>query len=471
MPQAPSGGAPEQLDAFVFQSATDAADMLRRGQVSSRELTELLLAQIDVVNPSLNAVVELRREEALEEALMADEQLADGDRGPLLGVPITIKEAFNVAGMHTTWGNPGFKDYVADSDATVVERLKRAGAIIVGKTNVHFMLADFAQTFNDVYGSTANPWDTARTPGGSSGGSAAAIAAGMSFLEFGSDLVGSIRIPASFCGVYGLRPSVGIVPLTGLQVPGSPSVPSEMSCMSAVGPFGRSVRDLRLALNVTAGPELPAANAYSWTLLGSRHARLEDFRVGVVLDAECAPVTSEVSAVLSDAVDALSRAGATVVEGWPEGVDPVVESESFGFHVQLFLALQEAGHYFTGASEFIEQENRRMAARAGWSRYFEDIDVFVCPANFTAAFPHDARPFGQRTITTSEGERPYDSQPFWISHASLPGLPAVVAPIGRTSGGLPVGVQIIGPLYEDDTALTFAEQLGGVVGGYEPPPV
>jgi amidase len=353
----------------------------------------------------------------------------------------------------------------------VVERLKRAGAIVVGKTNVHFMLADFAQTFNDVYGATANPWDAARTPGGSSGGSAAAIAAGMSFLEFGSDLVGSIRIPASFCGVYGLRPSVGIVPLTGLQVPGAPSAGSEMSYMSAAGPLGRSVRDLRLAVNVTAGPELPAANAYSWAFLASRHARLEDFRVGVVLDDESAPVASEVSAVLSSAVDALRRAGATVVEGWPDGVDPVQEYESFGFHVQLFLALQEAGDGFTGASEFIEQENRRMAARAAWGRYFDDVDVFVCPANFTAAFPHDDRPFGQRTVTTSEGERPYDSQPFWIAHASLPGLPAVVAPIGRTSGGLPVGAQIIGPLYEDDTALTFAEALGGVVGGYEPPPV
>lgn len=471
MPQPPGGRSPERLDAFVFQSATDAADMLRRRQVSSRELTELLLAQIDAVNPSLNAVVELRREAALQEAVMADERLADGDRGALLGVPITIKEAFNVAGMHTTWGNPAFKDYVADSDATVVERLKRAGAIVVGKTNVHFMLGDFAQTFNDVYGSTANPWDSARTPGGSSGGSAAAIAAGMSFLEFGSDLVGSIRIPASFCGVYGLRPSVGIVPLTGLQVPGSPSISSEMSYMSAVGPLGRSVRDLRLALKVTAGPERSAASAYSWRLPRSRHTRLEDFRVGVVLDDDSAPLAGEVASVLSDAVDALSRAGATVVEGWPEGVDPVREYESFGFQVQLFLALQEPGEGFAGASEFIAQEHRRMAARAAWCRYFDDIDVFVCPANFTVAFPHDARPFAQRTITTSEGERPYDSQPFWISHASLPGLPAVVAPIGRTSGGLPVGAQIIGPLYEDDTALTFAEQLGGVVGGYEPPPV
>ncbi len=471
MQQSPGGRLPERLDAFVFQSATDAADMLRREQVSSRELTELLLAQIDAVDPSLNAVVELRREEALQDASMADKQLVSGDRGPLLGVPITINEAFNVAGMHTTWGDPAFRDYVAESDATVVRRLKHAGAIIVGKTNAHFMLADFAQTFNEIYGATNNPWDTTRTPGGSSGGSAAAISAGMSFLEFGSDLVGSIRIPASCCGVYGLRPSVGVVPLTGFQVPGPPSPQSEMSYMSAVGPFGRSLRDLRMALNVTAGPEPPVASAYSWRLPRSRHSRLEDFRVGVVLDDDSAPVTSEVSTVLSDAVDAVRRAGAKVVEGWPEGVDPVQEYESFGFHVQLFFAFQQPGDGFARVSEFINHENRRTAARGAWSRYFEDIDVFVCPTNFTAAFPHDARPFEQRTINTPEGERPYDSQPFWISHASLPGLPAAVAPIGRTRGGLPVGAQIIGPLYEDDTALTFAEQLGGVVGGYEPPPV
>ncbi len=288
------------------------------------------------------------------------------------------------------------------------------------------MLADFAQTANELYGVTNNPWDTARTPGGSSGGGAAALAAGMTFLEHGSDLVGSIRIPASFCGVYGLKPSVGIVPLTGFQVPGPPAPPSEMLYMSAVGPLGRSAPDLRIALKVTAGPEPPAVNAYSWTLAPARHRRLADFRAGVVLDHEHAPVSSEVAAVLSGAVDALARAGTTVVEGWPEGVDPVEQSESFAFHIGLFFAFQ---------------------------------------------FAHDSRPFEARTITTPEGERPYTNQPFWISHASLPGLPAVVAPIGRTPGGLPVGVQIIGPLYEDNTAVTFAEMLADVIGGYEPPPL
>jgi len=457
----------------LFQSATDAAGMLRRKEISSRELTELVLARIDAVNPVLNAVVELRSDAALREAAAADQEIAEGGvERPLLGLPMTIKESFNVTGLHTTWGNPAFKDYVADWDATVVARLKAAGAIIVGKTNVHFMLADFGQTANELYGVTNNPWDTTRTPGGSTGGGAAALAAGMTFLEYGSDLVGSIRIPAGFCGVYGLKPSTGIVPLTGFQTPGPPAGPSDMTYMSAVGPLGRSAGDLRTALSLTAGPEPPASNAYSWTLSQSRHTRLKDFRVGVVLDHDRAPVSSEVGARLSNAVDALSGAGATVVEGWPQGMDPVRNYESFGFHVGLFFAFVQPGaETEQRLSEFIDHETRRMSARAAWGRYFNDFDVFLCPANFTPAFPHDSRPFEARTISTPEGERPYDNQPFWISHASLGGLPAVAAPIGRTPGNLPVGAQIIGPLYEDDCAITFAELLCEVIGGYEPPPL
>jgi amidase len=458
------------MSEILFRSATEAAAQVARKDVSSRELTEALLAQIEAVDRAVNAVVELRSEAALQEADAADRQVADRGR-PLHGVPITVKESFNVAGLHTTWGNPTFKDYVADLDATVVSRLEQAGAIIVGKTNVHAMLADFAQTTNDVYGVTNNPWDLTRTPGGSSGGGAAALAAGMSFLDYGSDLVGSIRIPASFCGVYGLKPSVGIVPLTGFQVPGAPTAPSEMTYMSAIGPLARSARDLRMALQVTAGPEAPTAYAYSWMLPPPRHARLEEFRVGVVLDDEHAHVSSDVTPRLSDAVAALRRAGVTVKEGWPDGIDPGVVGDSFGYHVGLFFAFQEAGEAFEGLPRFIEQENRRMAARAAWNRYFSEIDVFLCPANFTAAFPHDSRPFDERTIATPEGEQPYSNQPFWISHASLPGLPAVVAPIGTTGNGLPVGAQIIAPLYEDDTALTFAELLAGLIGGYERPPL
>jgi amidase len=460
------------MDQVLFRSAGVAAEMIRRKQISSQELTELMLARIDAVNPVLNAVVELRRETALRVAARADEVAARGDPvGPLHGVPMTIKDAFNVAGLHTTWGNPAFKDYLADWDATVVRRLEQAGAIVVGKSNVAFMLGDFAQTANDLYGVTNNPWDVTRVPGGSSGGSAAAVAAGMSFLEYGSDLVGSIRIPASFCGVYGLKPSVEILPLTGLQPPGPPAPPSESMFMSSIGPLARSAGDLRTALRVSAGPEDPAAKAYSWALRQPRQSRLGDFRVGAVLDDPRCPVTAEVGAQLSDALDGLSRAGATIVEGWPDGLDPAESAESFGFHVGLFFAFQQPGDDFAPLSAVIEHERRRMAARAAWEHYFGGVDVFICPPNFTPAFPHDTRPFDERTIATPEGERPYTDQTFWISHASLAGLPAVVAPVGHTSSRLPVGVQVVGPLYEDHTAITFAELLGDVVGGYEPPPV
>jgi amidase len=462
----------ESETVVLTRSASDAADVLRSRELSARQLTEQLLDRIEDVNPSINAVVELRRAAALEEADAADAATARGDAvGPLHGVPMTIKDSFNVTGMHTTWGNPAFKDYVSEWDATVVRRLRRAGAIIIGKTNVHFMLADYGQTANELFGTTNNPWDVARTPGGSTGGGAAALSAGMTFLEYGSDVVGSTRIPAHFCGVYGLKPSVGIVPLTGLQPPGPPAGPSDMMYMSAVGPLARSAGDLRTALGVTAGPEGPAAHAYSWSLAPPRHTQLKDFRVGVVLDHEMAPVSSDVASQLSNTVDALARAGATVVEGWPSGMDPVLDYESFGFHVQLFFAFQQPGEQTSGLSDFIEHEHRRMAARAVWSRYFDDIDVFLCPANFTPAFPHDTRPFEERTISTPEGERPYDNQVFWVSHASLAGLPAAVAPIGKTPAGLPVGAQIIAPLYEDDTATTFAELLADAIGGYEAPPM
>jgi amidase len=460
------------MDDILTQPATEVARLLRNRELSSRELTEAQLARIEAVNPGLNAVVELRGEQALAEAAAADDATArDGRLGPLHGLPMTIKDSFDVAGLPTTWGNPAFRDHVASADATVVRRLRQAGAVVVGKTNVAFMLGDFGQTANELFGATANPWDPARTPGGSSGGAAAAVAAGMSFLDYGSDLVGSIRIPASYCGVYGLKPSVGVVPLTGFQPPGPPAGPSEMRYLSAVGPLGRSAHDLRTALAVTAGPEEPAARAYDWRLAPPRHTRLAGARVGVVLDHDHAPVSSEVGAVLSDAVDALARAGARITEGWPDGVDPVAQAESFGFHVRLFFAYEQPGGDLPPLAEAFDHERRRMAARAAWARHFDDVDVFLCPATFSPAFPHDPRPFEARTIATPGGERPYADQAFWVAQASLPGLPAVVAPGGRTPGGLPVGVQVVGPLFEDDTAISFAGLLGEVAGGYQPPPL
>ncbi|NYE94476.1 amidase [Psychromicrobium silvestre] len=451
-------------------SALGAARAIRESKISSRELTEAQLERIEAINPKINALVEVHREEALAAAEQADRLLASGaELGALHGVPISIKEAFQVKGFHSSWGNPVFKDAVLDRDATVVSRLRDAGAIVLGTSNVAFMLGDFGQSSNEVYGRTNNPWDLERAPGGSSGGAAASVAAGLSFLDYGSDLAGSVRIPASFCGVYGLKPSVGIVPATGFQPPVPQALPSDHVYQSAHGPIARSPQDLRAALALTAGPEAPTSKAYRWALPPSRHRELKEFRISVVLDHPAAPVSSEIGGLLSNAVDLLAAAGVSIHQGWPEGYDPERGAESFSFQLGMFFAFQGEPDD-TSLAQLVEQENRRMAARSQWQRHFEGCDVFLSPSNFTAAFPHDERSFGERTVWTPEGEQPYAAQPFWIAPASLTGLPALSAPIGRTARGLPVGAQIVGPLYEDDTAISFAELAAEVLGGFEAPP-
>ena len=437
-------------DQQFLGSATETVAALRSGRVSALELTEAVLARIDAVDGQVNAMASVRRDAALQDAAAADTQRTP--RGPLHGLPVTVKDAFHVAGLPTTWGNPDWADAVADTDATVVRRLVDAGAILVGTTNVAFMLGDFGQTENPLHGRTSNPHDLSRSVGGSSGGSAAALAAGMTYLEHGSDLVGSIRIPAAFCGVYGLRPTPGLVPLTGFAPPGPVAEPSELAHQSVLGPLARTAADLRLALSVTAGPEQPG---WSWALPAPRHRNLAEFRIGIVLDCSLAPVTAEVGDVLSRAADTVAKAGATVVEGWPDGVDPVAGFEAFGAQVHAFFGWQDPDSATGSLADFAAQDGRRMAHRAAWRRYFDNVDVFLSPVDFTAAPPHDDRPLTERTV----GGRPYTDQSFWVAHAALAGLPALSAPAGHTPDGLPVGLQIVAARYEDNTALTFGELL------------
>ena len=454
----------DNLPATVLtMSAVDVANRIKQGEESSVEVVEAALAAIERGNAEIGAVVEVRAEAALREAEEADRTRRSSEK-PFHGVPITVKEAFDVAGMRTTWGDPTFADYVADSDATVVQRLRAAGAIVLGKTNVPTMLGDFGQTSNEIYGTTNNPWDTGLSPGGSSGGSAAALAASMSFLEYGSDLAGSIRIPASFCGVYGLKPSVGIVPTTGLNPPGAPPPLTDLGNLLCVGPLGRSIRDLRSALQVTAGPERPRDLAHTWHLPPARRQRLADHRVGIVLDDRHCPVSSEVGDILSDAVDSLARAGVSVVEGWPEGVDPGAQHRAFGFQIDLFLDLQSPDGPSSNLSQILEQEAYRTSAQQAWAGYFDAVDVFLTPTTFTTPYPHDHRPLPERVIDTPEGPRPYTDQTFWISHASLAGLPALSSPVGASARGLPVGLQVMGPIFEEDTVLTFTDLATGEIG-------
>jgi amidase len=407
-------------------------------------------------------------------------------------VPITVKDTFEVAGVTTTAGSPSLRNHVPTRDATVVARLRGAGAIILGKTNVPIFASDW-QSFNAVYGQTNNPWDVGRTPGGSTGGGAAALAAGLSYLEPGSDLAGSIRIPAHFCGIYGHKPTLDVVPQRGHIPPPPPIQATPPTTLPVVGPLARSAADLRAALEVMGGPDGDEARAWRWSLPPARGARLGDYRIGYVLDDPRGPVSPEVGEVLAAAVEALRKAGARLEEGWPPGLDV---GEQYAAYLTLLyarftpparedqleglrrLAANQDGSYLakyaravTASDAYVQtMEIRRRAARAIWQAYFRTHDAFLMPTALVPAFPHDhsGDQLG-RVLTTPSGPRPYGDLCFWISFATLAGLPATTAPVGLTKAGLPVGIQIVGPYLEDATPIDVAGRLSDVVGGFRAP--
>jgi amidase len=476
----------------AFATAAETTNAVLNKRISATELLNLEFQRIDRYNPKLNAIVWQSREQALARAKQADAALVAGKTpGALHGVPVTIKESFAYRGSPNTWGLPPLKNAMSPRTAVAVERLESAGAIVLGKTNVSTMLADW-QSYNPVYGASNNPWDLNLTPGGSTGGGAAALAAGLGCLTIGSDLMGSVRIPAHLCGVYAHKPSLGLVSTAGFQPgpwDGSPGYPMDLSVM---GPLARSAADLALSLSVLGGANGDEVNAWTWRLPATRHTRLKDFRVGYVFDDPASPLAPEVRSVYENVLSSLSNSRARIDRGWPAGVDahahmktltyllfalvtaemPDDARESLRHRLQgnpedVFAAAATAPH-----ARWLHQTQDRLVYRALWQKYFETHDVFLMPTTFTAAFPHDrSEPIEQRVIATTEGNRPYAQDlPFWIRFATLAGLPATVAPVGRTKAGLPVGLQIIGPMWEDGTPIEFAAQLSGVVGGFESPP-
>ncbi len=457
-----------------FATAAEMATAIRKKTISARELVELTFQRIEAVNPALNAIVWELREPALARAAEADRALAEGRvLGPLHGVPITIKESFAYRGTPNTWGLPDLAHAMSPRTAIAIERLESAGAIVVGKTNVPVMLADW-QTANPLYGTTNNPWDLSRTPGGSTGGGAAAVAAGLGALTMGSDLSGSLRIPAHFCGVYAHKPSLDLVSMEGLQPgpwDGSPGPPMDLA---VAGPMARDARDLALALDLVSGPNEDDRKAWTWRMPPPRRTRLQDFRIGFIVDDPIAPIASDVRRVYEDLVSALGKTGAKMQQGWPSGVDLRNAAETYGFLLMSFVTADLTG---TRASTFdharwLRETMQRLSFRAVWQKYFESCDVFLLPASFTAAFPHDhSQPIDQRIVKTPEGTRPYvQNTSYWISVASLSGLPATVAPIGLTDEDLPVGIQILAPMWEDSTSIEFAAVLSEVTGGFVAPP-
>ena len=475
-----------------FASAIAVARAIGSRQVSSVEVTRRMLDRIDRYNPGLNAVVNVLREPALARAREADAALATGERwGPLHGVPVAVKDAFEIAGVPTTAGAEFLAKHVPARDSDAVARLRAAGAVILGNTNVPFMLGDW-QSYNAIYGTTNNPWDKTRTPGGSSGGSAAALAAGLAYLALGSDIGGSIRVPAHFCGVYGHKPTLNVVSLRGHVPPPPAAPPQPPTDLPVAGPMARSAEDLEAAMKILGGPGQEDAIAYRWSLPAARRDRLSDYRLGFVLDDPLCPVSSDVKDVLAGAIEKLRKAGLRLEEGWPPEVEPRPQYETYLYLLSAFFAFEDADIEEVRAraakgdgsmealtaratenphKHFQAASSRRMEARARWQRYFLSHDAFLMPTSFVAAFPHDHHvPNSGRRVQTAEGPRRYMDQLFWISFATLTGLPATTAPAGLTRDGLPVGVQILGPYLEDATPIGVARGLADVVGGFRQPP-
>jgi amidase len=473
-----------------FGTAVEAAAAIRTKQISSYELTKACFGRIAKFNPQLNAIILPFEERALQRAEKADQAVAArATLGPLHGVPITVKESFNIAGVPTTWGLKPMEGFRPKHDAAVVERLERAGAVIVGKTNVPVMLSDW-QSYNPVYGASNNPWDLKRTPGGSTGGGAAALAAGMGFLTMGTDIGGSIRIPSHFCGIYGHKPTLELVSLRGHVPPPTDTDVRTTSDLSVAGPMARSAGDLREVLRIVGGVDGDETVAWRWSLPDARHLRLRDYRVGMMLDDPICPVSSEVAPLLQAVGEAIEKAGARVERAWPEGVNPAAQLESYRnlLGASLFSRLPKDqldamrkewerdpsyplyNGVFATHTNWVNHAANQKATRAAWQHYFHSHDVFLMPVAFVPAFPHDqSEPMQARTLATPSGKRAYEDLSIWISFATFAGLPATVAPIGRTKSGLPVGIQIIGPLWEDATPIHFAELLSEVGAGFEKP--
>ncbi len=446
--------------------AGELADALAARQVSALELTDAAIARIETRDAAINAVVVRDFDRAREQARAADAALARGERRPLLGVPMTVKESNNVEGLPTTWGSPAFSGWTAPADAVAVARLKAAGAVILGKTNVPPFLADW-QSNNPVYGRTRNPWDLDRSPGGSSGGSAAALAARMIPLELGSDIGGSIRVPAAFCGVYGHKPSYGVVPLRGHSPPGMDGAPV---ALAVVGPLARSAADLDIALGVVAGPEPEEAKGYSLEFAPPRAASLADHRVLVIDSHPAAELDDEIRAAVGDLAGRLDALGCPVSRGSDLLPDLAAQHEVYMGLLNTAMTRGAPGAQPINAHEWMALLDAQLAFRRRWAELFEQFDVVLAPTFGIPAFPHDDAPERERVHVVNGKATPYFAQIAWPGIALLPNLPATACPIGLTRGGLPMSVQVIGPYLEDRTTIAFAGLLEREFGGFVAPP-
>jgi amidase len=435
-------------------TALETARAVKAGTVSALEACEAAIRRIESRDGTINAVVVRDFERARQAARAIDASRSAHDTRPLLGVPMTVKESLDIAGLPTTWGMPVFRDLPVTTDAVAVSRLKAAGAVVLGKTNAPVALADW-QAVNPIYGRTVNPHDHARTPGGSSGGGAAALASGMVALEYGSDIGGSIRVPAHMCGVFGHKPTYGIVPLKGHGFPGTDGVDVPLA---VVGPLARNTADLAAALSATAGPH--DAPGWQLQLPAPRHASLRAHRV-LVLDQHPVVKTARVMReALHGLADALSREGADVRFEVDDLPDLAAAHQAYGTMLTAVTTRGVPGTQPISAHVWMELLDAQMRLARSWRHVFAQVDIVLAPPFGVPAFPHEDGPnWSARTLLIDGELTPYGTQVAWPGLATFPGLPATSAPIGATPQGLPLGVQIMGDMYDDHTTIAFAGLL------------
>ncbi|MCW5662174.1 MAG: amidase [Burkholderiaceae bacterium] len=480
-----------------YLSAAQVVDALRAKRFSSLELTDRLIARIERLDANLNAVIVRDFDRAREAARAADAALARGDNRPLLGVPITVKESFNVAGLPTTWGIPQAKDFKARDDALIVTRARNAGAVVLGKTNVSLVLGDW-QSYNAIYGVTRNPWNPERTPGGSSGGSAAALAAGFGALSLGSDIGGSLRVPAHFCGIAALKPSHGLVPSRGHAPPGARPLPREVD-LAVVGPMARTAADLARVFDIIAGPdELASGVGYRLALRAPRQQELKNFRVLMIDSHPLMPTSAPVKAALERLAGRLERAGVKVershrllpdlgevarvymrllmsftAANWPRDLYDRLRGIAASLPADdKSLAAERARGIALSHRDWVIADVMRSGQQAQWRALFAEVDVVLCPTMPVTAFAHDHSDRQEVRRLEIDGQSfPYlDVGLVWAAAATSMGLPAAVVPIDRGDHALPIGVQIVGPYLEDRTVLAFAMALEREFGGFTLPP-
>ena len=479
---------------MIFESAHEILEKIKQGEVSSLEVLESFLAQVEKVNPKINAIVALDIERAKEKAKEADNKISLKSKlGPLHGLPMTIKDAFEVEGIVSTGGNPAWKDNIPKRNAEAVQRLVDAGAIIFGKTNVPFLSSDL-QSFNKIYGTTNNPWDLERTPGGSSGGSAAALAAGMTPLELGSDIGGSIRVPAHFCGLYGHKPSYNIISEVG-HMPPPPGSILTGNGLSVAGPLARSPEDLEIALDVLVAAQEQDSQAWKVKLPKARTKKIKELKIAVWPDEPYAEADDEITSLIKDTAKDLRHAGAKV-----ETVDLPISFEEIDKIYSLLLNplmlagspketfetlaklnesldpndVSELAKVARGSvlkhADWVLVNAIRQNMRQKWREFFNKFDVILCPTCITPAFKHNHNPVHERKLTINGKDDEYLRATLWAGPAVSAGLPSTNVPIGMSSNNLPISMQITGPYLEDKTCLEVAKVVRNLRGGFKIPP-